>query len=335
MIRNRVVAIALSLLTLIGLVMVSPNIASASARSDQWRARAITALDKFLATTTAPDMPSFAYGMAAGAAGYLYGWDDPITTDLLAQLRATKNPDGTYGLNEPRDVFNDGTVNSATTGYAVTIAGHVGPTLLEAYKHGAATAAEIQVLVNALAKTFPKVTGITRGQCIAYSNSPYDKTHCVHNVNSGVAWFLMEANALGFGATGMQNLITNISIAEGIAYRETQWWWPYSDSGANADADHASYEAEAMYRLQYWVGREAAYRMMIKNWTDNDQGPIVHTRLIGLPGGVGSDSGDTTLWCVMGDSVSAEQDAYLASITGGDRAAQFAYYAARNSVACA
>lgn len=315
------------------MLISSPVQAADTARSAQWRTRAVTALNQFLATESTVTMPSFAYGMATGAAANLYGWSNSTTQSLLAKMRATKKTDGTYGLENSWDAFQDGTINPASTGYAVTIAGHVGPTLLDGYLHGAIPKAEVQSLINIL-MAFPRVA-VDRGACVAYSNSGYDNGYCVHNVNAGVAWFLAEANAAGLGATGMQALITKISIQEAIAYHENTWFWPYSNySASNQDADHNSYSLESMYRLMYWVGREGSYQMMTKNWTDNAAGPIVHTRLVGLPGGPGSNSGGTTLWCVLGDSVSTEQDNYLASVTG-QSAAQFAYYASRAAISCA
>jgi len=286
--------------------------------------------------------------MAAGASGMLSGWGHATTGQLLTRLLATRNPDGGYGLGRPYDAFADGTVNGADTTYTVTLAGHVGPTLLAAYRGGAPAVArsDVQAVINLLMAA-PRIT-VPRGQCVAYSLESADAPPAggmgwVHNVNSGVAWFLHECNAAGFGATGMQRLITDIGIAEMLAYVESGQWWPYLDNGplAAQDPDHNSYMAEAMYRLAYWVGREVAYSQMVYPTpagvpgNSNQQDPIVHTRLTSLPGGPGSWSRTApgvTLWAELGDAWKTEQDTYLAGLTG-DRAAQFAYYAARNVLA--
>ncbi len=289
---------------------------------------------------------SFGLGMAAGAAGMLHGWSHVVTTGLLVRLLDGRNPDGGYGLGRAYDAFADGTLNGPETTYTVTLAGHVGPTLLAAYRGGSPVMAraDVQAIVDLLVHDVPRIP-IARGQCVAYSLDPNDSPPAaglgqVHNVNSGVALFLHEANAAGFGATGMQRLITDITLAEIVAYREASLWWPYLDDDpdlSGQDPDHNSYMAEAMYRLAYWIGREVAYSQMAypPPVPGNSQDPIVHTRLVSLPGGPGSWSRTApgvTLWAELGDTHRAEQDAYLATLTG-DRAAQFAYYAARNVLA--
>jgi hypothetical protein len=317
--------------------------AHASARGDWWRGQAVTALTRFIAADAGTG-DSFTYGMATGAAGYLYGWTDTRTVHLLAELRGTKLAGGSYGLGRPYDAFADGTINPADTAYAVTLAGHVGPTLLAGYKAGAVPKAEVQAVVNQLV-AMPRVP-VDRGQCVAYSDDPNDDPPlnpaypigCAHNVNAGTGWFLSDANAAGFGATGMQKLITDITLAEIVAFREADNTWPYIDDGPFLDADHDSYEAESMYRLAYWIGRESTFRWMANPPPPGEaKGPIIHTRLAGSPGGNGSfsrtDPG-VVLWCQMADRWQDEQAEYQATQTGASLA-QFAYYAARASKNCA
>lgn len=320
-----------------------PQVARASTRGDWWRAQAVTALTRFLAADTGSG-DAFTYGMATGASGYLYGWADSRTTGLLAKLRATKLPSGAYGLGRPYDAFNDGTVNDAGTAYTVTLAGHVGPTLLAGFKAGAVPRAEVQAVIDEL-MAMPRVAA-AKGQCVAYSDSPNDDppanpaypVGCVHNVNAGVGWFLSDANAAGFGATGMQKLITDITLTEAVAFQASTNSWPYIDDGPYLDADHDSYEAESVYRLAYWIGRESAYRRMANPVPAGEtKGPIVHTRLAGLPGGIGSWApGEPTvpLWCQLSDQWQTEQNTYQAAQVGA-ALAQYAYYAARASVNCA
>lgn len=308
-----------------------------SVRSDWWRDVAQDALNGFL--STGPDSAvggAFAYGMSAGASAFLNGWNHPISADLLSQLRALRNPDGGYGVGVPRDVYNDGTINPATTSYTVTMAGHVGPTLLSAYQAGAVPRAEVQTLVSLLVG-LPRVA-VSRGQCVAYSRSTNDTGHAVHNVNSGCGWFLQECAAAGFGATGMHGLITDIAVHQVQSYHDTTYNWSYSDTGGAQDADHNSYSAEAMYRLVYWTGREVAYNMVTSTLTDNAQAPVAYVRLAGLPGGIASQGlvdPTTTLWAEKTDQWGpggTRVANYAASLSGGDRSAQLAYYAARAAV---
>lgn len=321
------------LLTAVLLFVVAPSpAANAGETSDWWKTYATAALNKFSAGDNG-NMDSFTYGMATGASAYLNGWNATKTTNLLNDLRQTKNPDGTYGLGRTYDAFADGSVNPATTAYSVTMAGHVGFTLLEGYKAGVVPKAEVQDLVAKLVN-FPRVP-VDKGACIAYSNAATDDTQCVHNVNSTVAWFLHEANSAGIGATGMQRFISEITIQEVLAYKDTDFWWPYIDDGANQDSDHNSASAEGMYRLTYWIGREAAYNMMTHDYSDISSSPIVYIRLAGLPGGPGSWSNSTTmtLWCDLANSRRTSSQAYLTSASAS-RAAQIAYYAGRAVGAC-
>lgn len=313
-----------SLLAVILLLSYSTS-ARAATRSEVWETRATLALNQYFMTRT---YSSMAQGYALGASAYLNGWSSPVTLDLLDSLRSTKNSDGTYGTGSAWDAFQDGTVNPATTGYAVTIAGHVGLPLLDGYINGVVPKTEVQSLVNLLLG-FPRVP-VSRGACIAYSNSGFDNVHCVHNVNAGVAYFLAEANRAGIEATGLQSFITQISIQEAYSYHDSARSWPYMDAQTtNQDADHGSYSIESFYGLMYWVSRDAAYLVMTTSTTK----PIAHTRLTSLPTGPGSKSGNTTIWCELGDNFSTEQDTYLATVTGSS-AAQFAYHAAKNAVTC-
>lgn len=308
-----------------------------SERSDWWRAIAITALTKFTAGDTG-DGHTFEYSMAAGASGYLYGWSDPGTQALLVKLIATRNPDRGYGVGEAWDAYQNGTINPADTSYSVTMAGHAGPTLLAAYIAGApgVVRQDVQDLVN-LCVGLPRVT-VPRGAAVCYSRNANDISGGnVHNVNAGVGWFLSDCNAAGFSRSGMQSLITNIAICEMVSFREASHWWPYANAGANADTDHNSYQVESGYRLMYWPARDSAYLQMTTAGTESTA-PIAHTRLAGLPGGIGSQAltpqaPGQTLWGELSDQWRTEQTAYLAAQgVGSDRAAQFAYYAARASL---
>jgi hypothetical protein len=304
-----------------------------SERGDWWRAKAELALASFLALENG-NQDAFAYGLSTSASANLYGWQDSRTTYLLGKLRGKQKADGGYGLDVAYDAFQNGTVNPASTSYTVTMAGHVGEALLGAYQAGLVPREEVQSLVTKLVLA-PKVT-VSRGKCVAYSYNANDDDSCVHNVNAGVAWFLIQANAAGFSVTGLHGLITNISMHEMIAYREADKWWPYKDSGPNQDVAHESYSAASMYRMAYWVGREAVYRILANPFTESGT-PIAHMMLISLPGGIGSQGQvdpETTLWCELGDLWRTEATTYLDGLTTPNSFAQFAFYASKNALAC-
>jgi hypothetical protein len=307
-------------------------------RSEWWRGLATDALNKFVSTDSGSES-TFGYGMAAGASGILNGWSHATTDLLFTRLLGRRHADGGYGLDYAWDAFNDGTVNPALTSYTVSIAGHAGPALLAAYSNGSTVVArsDVQGCIAEL-MAMPRIT-VSRGLCVAYSNHPNDKQGQVHNVNAGVAAFLADCNAAGFGAGGMQRLITGISVYEALGYNATWRGWPYTNlHTAVQDADHDSYTVESVYGrkggpLVYWVGREAAYRMMNTDFSAETQGEIVHTRLASLPGGPGSWSTlypGTSVWSELAYTKwKGEQDALAVEVTG-DRAAQFAWYAAQN-----
>jgi hypothetical protein len=329
---------ALTLLAVLALLLVPGQPAWAD-RGDEWRARA---LDALAALEALPDSAqAFPIAYQLGATAMLHGWDDPRVEPLLDRLYDVRNADGGWGLGYAYDFGGDGSTNPASTTYTVTLAGHVGPTLLAGYKAGKVPKADIQTLVNLLMST-PRINYETaRGACLAYSRHANDNLTwaCVHNVNAGAGHFLQEAAGAGVTATGMQKLIADITRREAYAYQPTisgrDAWWRYADTSALNDADHNSYEAASMYHLAYGIGREPVYQHMADEWTDNAAAPIAHMRLTSMPGGPGSMSGSTTRWCVMGDQWFGEYDAFVASNSGSQvRLAQAAYYAARNSLAC-
>src|SRR5690606_11586345 len=119
------------------------------------------------------------------------GWNSPRIPALVAALVATANPDGGFGLAEPWDAYQDGTVNPATTSYAATTAGHVGPVLLAGFVAG-------KVPREAVTRAMDSLIDLKRsygGRCIPYSNSPYDfGKSCVWNVHFGAADWVLRAS---------------------------------------------------------------------------------------------------------------------------------------------
>ena len=120
------------------------------------------------------------------------GWSSPDVPARVNALLATANPDGGFGLAMAWDAFQDGTVNSATTSYTATTAGHVGPILLAGYRAGAVPAAAVNRALDSILN-LPKAPGIG---CIPYSNSPNDlATPCVWNTYFGAAAWVKRAGA--------------------------------------------------------------------------------------------------------------------------------------------
>lgn len=319
--------------------------AAATPRSDQWRTRAEAALARFVAGDD-DKQTAFAYAYATQSAAWLYGWDDARVDALLAKVYARRNPDGGWGLPYAWDWLADGSVNPPTTTYTVTIAGHVGPMLLEAYKAGKVPQADVKKLVDLIMST-PRVTsyGTDRGQCVGYSRVPSDAQYCVHNVNAGAAWFLTKANEAGVQAQGLTTLVVDIIRRETAHYivgpftangRTVVSWWKYKDTASLNDTDHNSYQAAAMYDLVPYLGQATVWNHMNNALSDNpESAPLAHIRLTGLAPrpGVMHLSG-TTWYCVLGDQwMTPEYDTWIVGANLG-RLAQAAYYTARNALAC-
>jgi len=306
-------------------------------RSSQWRAIAVQALVAYEAAPAPTSFQPMVHANALLAIGRLYGWQDPRVATLLAQLMAERNPDGGWGIGIPRSGLSGGT-NPPDTTYTVTLAGHVGPALLAAWKGGALTDPEpLQTITKLLVSQTPRLT-IPEGQCVTYSRSANDGGHCVHNVSAGAADYLTRASAAGFGRSGLQKIVVDVTRWEVFAYRTDWAGWPYKDSqSTEQDPDHGAYSAASLYFSAYPVGREAAYQLLAAPATADD-GRRAHLSLVSLPGGPGSQglsNPATTLWCEMGDQYISEAIAYVAASAGDAmRLSQAASAAAANSIAC-
>lgn len=323
------------------LLIPFPLPAAAVDRGEWWRALAVQALADF-ADVDAGTEAAHAYAYVAGARARLYGWQDPQVAGYLTKLRSLQKPDGGYGLNVAHDFGGNGSVNPSTTTYSVTLAGHVGPVLLDGFRAGAVPYAEVKQVVDLLMTT-PRISSANSGlgQCVAYSRHANDvqAALCTHNVNAGVARFLLDATAAGVGAGGLHALAVDITRREVAAYIASTRWWRYMDTPSLQDTDHNSYSAESLYELAYPVGREVAYWHMTQAINDNLNAPIAHMRLAGLPARVGSMSAadsTVTLWCSLGDQWMAELEAFANDPPGpvGLRLAQIAYYSSRAAVVC-
>lgn len=307
-------------------------------RSQQWRAVAVQALDAYEQKPPTTTWRPFIHSQALLAIGRLYGWDDPRVPTLVAQLLAERNPDGGWGIEQAWDAFQDGTTNPADTTYTVTLAGHVGPALLEAWRHGVLTDPEpLQTITKILVSQTPRLTNAT-GQCVTYSRAAADSSYCVPNVSAGVADYLTQASAAGFGRSGLQKLVVDVTRRSVTTYRTDWAGWPYVEGqSTEQDPDHGAYTARSMYFLAYPVGREGVYGALAPVAT-TDQGRRGHLQSVSTPGGPGSQGlvdPATTLWCEMGDAWIGEATTYVAdpARTAQDLS-QAAAMAAASSIAC-
>jgi hypothetical protein len=306
-------------------------------RADNWRAVAQRAWNRLDTLTATGTHRAFTLAFAAQATAWLSpdGWQDPAAQTYLTRLYATANPDGGYGLGYAYDAHGDGTTNPATTTYVVSLAGHVGPVLLDGYRAGVVPRAKVQAVFD-LTATAPRID-TAAGRCIAYSRSSNDAKVglCVHNVNAGAAAFLLDAGRDGFAVPWW--LVQGITKRELSAYNATTRFWPYRDNMAPAaqDAAHNAYTVESMYSLAYPVGYSAAYVAMYAEPDGDPNTPLVGMMLTGLPAAPTAMSGTTTVWCLLGDSHLGEADAFVTSYWSDPvRLAQAAYYSAKNARAC-
>lgn len=307
-----------------------PGSAAAATRAEQWRAIAQRAFDRFDVLDAGGTLRAMTLAHAAQVAAWLSpsGWQDPAAQAYLDRLYATRNPDGGWGLGFAYDAHNDGSTNAANTTYTVTLAGHVGPVLLDAWRAGVVPLADLQTVFQLVA-TAPRID-TAAGRCIAYSRDPDDARagYCVHNVNAGAAWFLWEAGNAGVAPIPWW-LVSGITRRTASAQSlESGRLGPYRDASATTpdDPDHASYTAESMLTLAPPVGYVSGYHLM------GDTGyPVSHMLLTAAPRAPGGAD-----WCVLGDRWLSEADAWVtASWSDAGRLAQAAYYATRAARACA
>ena len=186
----------------------------------------------------------------------LYGWDDAEAKAQLQRLRATRKPDGGYGVDGAWDAFQDGTVNPVSASYLITVTDHAGRALLEGYRAGVIPASEIQPLVD-LVLSWPTVQGDPN--CLAYTRQPSDRRYCVYNVNSGAAWFLKAAYDAGIRRTGQLELSRRLYAHD--AALQHGGWWPYSSAAKPNTYQDWNHNA-AMIDMQLDLDRAAGQRAL-------------------------------------------------------------------------
>jgi hypothetical protein len=175
-----------------------------------------------------------AYGIALRSP---QGWDDPAAGHYLNAALNQSNP---YGLNYPFDAFQNGTVNPASTMYAITLV-QLGQVELDAYAHHRIAYSEITAIIDRLL-AFPRIK-VRTGIGLAYSDSPNDARpgYSVHNVNQGAAWWLQTA--LDAGVTYRQaesrDMIAGLNRFELVSYQPGINGWSYRDGGSQKVQDPA------------------------------------------------------------------------------------------------
>lgn len=310
-------------------------------RAQDWASIRDSAITAYEARPDAATQVAHAHAYMAGARARQAGsWMDSSVTAYLATVYSKRKPDGGWGLDSDYDNFGDGSVNPASTTYTVTLADHVGPVLLDAFRsgHPSVAWADIQACASLLMTTQSYL--FTSGRCLAYSRSSNDAVNAtndkgVHNASVLAGWFLLQAQAAGFSAGGLNQRVVDIVRHEVASYNRSTKFWPYRGDQADSDTDHTAAEAWAMYSLAYPLGRESAYRIMTDpTTTDEPMATVARARLTNLPGQPGSWSTTepgATLWAVLGDNWLADCAAFVADPPSTRALAQMAYWAAINA----
>ena len=196
--------------------------------------------------------------------GILYGWDDAEAKAQLQRLRASRKPDGGYGVDGAWDAFQDGSVNPASASYLITVTDHAGRALLEGHRAGVIAASEIQPLVD-LVLSWPTVQGDP--DCLAYTRQPSDRRYCVYNVNTGAAWFLKAAYDAGIRRPGQLELSRRLYTHD--AALQHGGWWPYSSAAKPStyqDWNHNAAMVDMQLDLDPAAGQKALDAVMPGGW---------------------------------------------------------------------
>lgn len=276
--------------------------------TDEYGALADTALARLTAIDDGAQL-AFVYAYAASAAGARHGWDNAVTVAYLDKVRSLR-------------VAGGWPANTTSNFYTITLADHVGPVLLEAYQHAAASSAEVMQVANLLIAT--PCTTTAAGQCVSYLTYS-TSADCVHNQNAAVGLFLDHVRAAGLSVAGADALVAQITRREAAAYNPTARAWPYSDTQQPiSDADHTSLSAEAALTLSPAIGRQAVDKLMTTAYAGSTEvnSPLAHLRAGAF------DPARTGDWL-------AEAQTYQAGATQASsptRQAQIARWAARIAV---
>lgn len=224
---------------------------------DQWKQRA---QERYIRSVELkqPSMRTDWYARMAQTAALLSekGWQSADADYYLARALQGEIGEGGFGVGKAWDAFGDRSVNPADTAYLVSGSEHVGTAVLDAY--ASRRTAEIEVTYDRLEDVIERMverinnwpSPSREAACFAYSESPSDLRggYCVHNVNVSAAWFLLEADRLGFKAdTARAHAALNYSLS---FYNPAERSWPYQTGrlGLN-DPDHNAFMLDKLVDL--------------------------------------------------------------------------------------
>lgn len=309
-------------------------------RSEDWAIVRDNAMASFVSLDSGDETPH-AYACMTSASGRRYGWTDTRVADYKAKFYAKRNADGGWGLNYP---FSSpgASVNPADTSYTITCADNVGLTLLHLYEQGLIPFDDIHDVATLLMTTQSYLFPTGRGLCYSIHSGPgtddvnATNNRNVHNVNAAAGWWLRQAQAAGFSATGLNTRVADIARLEFASYKRTNKWWSYRGNQVDSDTDHAAVSAWFMYRLLGEpVGGECAYRIMTDpTTTDDAMATSARARLTNLPGTPGrwsKTAPGVTQWAELGDRWLPDCNTFALDPPSSRAVAQMAYWASLNA----
>lgn len=250
----------------------------------QWDGLARQMLVK-LQTDSSYAKTAFNLSWRAQLHAHYYGWNSQPVKDLLNQIEAYKKSDGGYGFSYAWDAFQDKTTNPASTTYTVTVADHVGPTLIEGWKNGVVPASKITSTVDSLLKM--PVQSTPNGYCMAYSNSGHDLPNnvgCVVNVSIGAAAYLQNVLDSGVLADDVartqqvQVLIAKLKPLGMNTYNEAKGGWAYNYKNGSPvghipqDWNHNAYTFDSMITLYGQAQMQTGINNVLRTATYLDNG---------------------------------------------------------------
>lgn len=255
---RRIAATGLIMATLLGNLVGTPAAAEANtdwlALADQAASESATALP--FVEDAGQNLYVWWISPVAWYAGKTWGWQDARATYWLSRVYARQTPSGGYGIGEPWDHNNDGSVNPATTAYTITTAWHVGRTLIDGFDDGAIPRQRVLNAVTSLLNT----STTAGGRCIDYSNASGDRGKpCVWNINATAAWFLKKAYDRGIVPAGR----ATEQNTKWRAFRDYTWTgfnatrgaWPYQQGlTAIQDPWHNAATVGPLYELDRVTG---------------------------------------------------------------------------------
>lgn len=296
--------------------------ATNASASQDWADRAEDAIAVAESLDSGTETPA-TYAFLAGSIAEVRGWNDPDVQTYLNKVYAQRLASGGYGLGYAWDAFQDGSVNPATTTYAITVTGQVGRVMLDGYQAGAVPKAEIERLVQ-VTLNMPRSTATGQpGICLSYSSRASDMPYCVPNITASAGKFLTDAWHAGIQLPGQLELMAGLTQRDASTYVTGTGFWPYIQGGsAQNDWNHNAVNVEAELTLSPAIGQESLDAMMAlttpAKWVD----PLGKVALLPYA-------------CEHAGGLLDDYDAILSdSRMTASLAAQAAYWAARTASHC-